>query len=122
MSADQHPSDVPLSVTVERPAEATVVVRAVGDVDTGTVGLVRTCVDDEVARGAHHVVLDLAAVAFMGSAGLALLVEQREAAARRGGSLRLAAPPRPVVRPLTITGLLELFDVHDDLPSALDGL
>jgi anti-sigma B factor antagonist len=121
VSAEQHPSDVPLTVSVERLSAATSVVRPVGDVDTATAGQVRGAVEGEVAAGAQHVVLDCTGVAFMGSAGLALLVEQREAAERREGTLRLVALPRAVSRPLQVTGLLELFEVHDDLGSATPG-
>ena len=121
MSAEQHPSDVPLTVTAERLSVGASVVRPVGDVDTATAGQVRGAVEGEVAAGAQHVVIDCAGVAFMGSAGLALLVEQREAAERRAGTLRLVALPRAVSRPLQVTGLLELFEVHADLESAVPG-
>ncbi len=122
MSADQDLPDVVLAVTAEFATPSVVVVRPVGDVDTATVGQLRTAVDEGVAGGAQHVVLDLAGVAFLGSAGLALLIEQREAAELRAGSLRLASVPRTVARPLAMTGLDELFAAYDDVTSAVADL
>jgi anti-sigma B factor antagonist len=94
------------------------VVRPVGDVDTATAGPLRAAIGEQVAGGAVHVVLDLSAVDFMGSAGLALLIAEREAAIARDGQLRLAGVPRTAGRALSLTGLTELFDTYSDAETA----
>jgi anti-anti-sigma factor len=65
------------------------------------------------------VVLDLSEVSFLGSSGLAVLVEAREKAQPMGRELRLVCASRIVLRALEATGLRELFVVHPDLASAL---
>jgi len=94
------------------------VVRPVGDVDTATAAPLRAVIGEQVAAGAVHVVLDLSAVDFMGSAGLALLIAEREAAIARSGELRLAGVPRTAGRALSLTGLTELFDTYPDAEAA----
>ena len=68
------------------------------------------------------VVLDLDAVTFLGTSGLAVLIEVREAAHMAGVELRLACTTRRVLRPLTIAGLVSLFDIHESREAALTAL
>lgn len=98
------------------------VVRPTGDVDTATATPLRTAIHEQVEAGARHVVLDLSGVEFMGSAGLALLIAEREAAIAREGELRLAGVPRTAGRALSLTGLTELFDTYPDADAAAAGL
>ena len=51
-------------------------------------------------------------VTFLGTSGLAVLIEVREAAHAAGVELRLACTARRVLRPLAIAGLVPLFDIH----------
>jgi anti-sigma B factor antagonist len=67
------------------------------------------------------VVLDLSEVSFLGSSGLAVLVEAREQAQRSERVLRLICATRIVLRALEATGLRELFVVAPDLDTALHG-
>jgi anti-sigma B factor antagonist len=48
-----------------------------------------------------------------------VLIEVREAAHTAGVELRLACTARRVLRPLTIAGLIPLFDIHDTVERAL---
>lgn len=65
----------------------------------------------------ERVVVDLAEVEFVDSTALGTLIEARK---RLGnGRLLLAAPGRDVRRALEVAGLLEHFDVHDSVDSAL---
>ncbi len=48
-----------------------------------------------------------------------MLVEARQAAQTEGVALRLACRERRVLRPLTIAGLVPLFDVHETAEDAL---
>ena len=122
MPADQPLPEAVLSVSSETVTPDLVVLRPVGDIDTATVDQLRSAIDDSLADGARHLVLDLAGVDFLGSAGLALLVQQREAAIERDGALRIARAPRAASRPLELTGLAELFDSYQDVESAVADL
>lgn len=70
-------------------------------------------------ESAERVVLDLSGVSFLGSSGLAVLVEARDQAQQGGRTLRLVCSSRIVLRALEATGLRDLFDIAADLPTAL---
>ena len=57
--------------------------------------------------------LDLRAVSFMNSAGMAVLVQLQKLGAPRGVDVVLVAPPDIVVRPLQLSGLWHRFPVED---------
>jgi anti-anti-sigma factor len=116
--ADPRQPDPPsLAVAVTDHGSA-VVIAATGEVDTLTAPLLRdpllAAVDD-----AALTVLDLSGVQFLGSSGLAVLVEARGRAQEGGRRLRLVCEVRMVLRALEATGLRSLFEVVTDLPTAL---
>lgn len=117
-SRDLTGEETPSGVTARFVTPAVTVVSPTGDVDTATAGPLRAAIGEQVAAGAVHVVLDLSGVDFMGSAGLALLIAEREAAIARDGQLRLAGVPRTAGRALSLTGLTELFDTYPDADAA----
>jgi anti-sigma B factor antagonist len=101
---------------------AVTIVSPEGDIDSATAAPLRAAIGEQVAAGAKHVVLDLSGVDFMSSAGLALLIAERESAIAREGELRLAGVPRTAGRALSLTGLTELFDTYPDADAAAAGL
>ena len=64
-------------------------------------------------------VLALDDVVFLGTSGLAVLIEVRDTAHGAGVELRLACTARRVMRPLAIAGLVPLFDIHPTIEEAL---
>jgi anti-sigma B factor antagonist len=75
----------PLAVAVEHEAgEARAVVRVAGEVDLTTVGELTAVLERVVAAGATELRLDLAAVDFMDSTGLAALITTRTQLEGRG--------------------------------------
>jgi anti-sigma B factor antagonist len=70
-------------------------------------------------RSTHHLVIDLSDVSFLGAAGLTVLVVVREEALLERCRLCVVTRTRLVRLPLMITGLVDVFDVHGDLVSAL---
>lgn len=115
--ADGGEDQVLLGVRTAAPGQ--VVVTAAGEVDMLTSPRVRATVLEQIEGGAELVVLDLEGVTFLGTSGLAVLIELREAAHAAGVEFRLACTARRVLRPLTIAGLLPLFDIHETLADAL---
>jgi anti-sigma B factor antagonist len=115
------PSEVPAEATVtgdladslvlstRTAGDGTVIVAAVGDVDASTAAPLRSMLDAQLARRPPELLLDLSGIRFLGSAGLAVLVETQKAAGVRDVRLRLIAGNRAVTRPLEVTGLIDLF-------------
>jgi anti-sigma B factor antagonist len=96
------------------------VLRVSGEIDLIGAPALRSALVPTLDRSAL-VVLDLSEVSFLGSSGLAVLVEAREQAQRSQHELRLVCTTRIVLRALEATGLRELFVVAPDLDSALRG-
>jgi len=114
-------ADDQISLSTTRPTIGQVVIQVGGEVDMLTSPQLRFTVLDqfEPDSGVELVVLDLDGVTFLGTSGLAVLIEVREAAHTAGVELRLACTARRVLRPLTIAGLIPLFDIHDTVERAL---
>jgi anti-sigma B factor antagonist len=114
-------ADDQITLSTTRPAPGQVVITVGGEVDMLTSPQLRFVVLDqfEPDSGVELVVLDLDGVTFLGTSGLAVLIEVREAAHTAGVELRLACTARRVLRPLTIAGLIPLFDIHDTVERAL---
>lgn len=97
------------------------VVSVHGEVDMITTPRLHACLQDRLARTPDRLVVDMSGLSFLGSSGLAVLVESLDDARTRGTDLRLVCNSREVVRPLEATGLTELFKTYSDLGSALAG-
>jgi anti-sigma B factor antagonist len=94
-------------------------VTVAGEVDMMTTPRLRSYLLEQLDRTESRLVIDLRQVGFLGSSGLAVLVEILEQADERGIGLRLVCDSREVVRPLTATGLTHLFDIYHDPEAAL---
>lgn len=107
----------------ERAVGATTVIELSGELDI----LARLALIDRLdvltSDDRPDLVLDLRRVTFMDCGGLALLCRVRLRVRARQGRLRLLTHPDSpsVARLLRLTGLLDAFDIHPDLTSALSG-
>jgi anti-sigma B factor antagonist len=115
---DDFSTEEPMGVEVERSGD-TSVIRLSGEIDMLTTPALRAKVTEELGAGLTVLVLDMLAVEFLGSSGLALLVEALDESRSRGVTLRLVADSRPVSRPLQATGLTDLFEIHPTVEEAL---
>jgi len=114
-------ADDQINLTVRPAGSGQVVIEVGGEVDMLTSPQLRGSVLDQFGpdTGVELVVLALDDVTFLGTSGLAALIEVREAAHAAGVELRLVCTARRVLRPLTIAGLVPLFDIHETLDAAL---
>ena len=112
--------DDQITLSTRPAAPGQVVINVGGEVDMLTSPQLRAAVLEQLeTTGVELVVLVMDGVTFLGTSGLAVLIEVREAAHAAGVELRLACTARRVLRPLTIAGLVPLFDIHDTLEQAL---
>jgi anti-sigma B factor antagonist len=112
-----YDADLPHLRVHHREVRGAVVVSVVGDVDMNTVpDLEERIVAAE--RPELPLVLDLAGVTFLDSSGLSALVRchQRGLA---GAGFRLVVASRAVARPLALTALDGLLEIHPTLDDAL---
>jgi anti-anti-sigma factor len=81
--------------------------------DTARRPLVRVLTDLLLGHPAPaRVELDLSAVPFMNSAGMAVLVQLQKLAAPRGIEVALVRPAAAVIRPLQLSGLWHRFPIE----------
>ena len=107
------PFDDLLALSTRTAGDGAVTVTAAGEVDTFTAPLLRSVVNTQLQRQPTELVIDLSGIQFLGSAGLAVLVETHKSARDRDVGLRLIITGA-VARALTVTGLIDLFTVTDD--------
>jgi anti-sigma B factor antagonist len=114
-------ADDQITLAIQRPTPSQIVIDVGGEVDMLTSPQLRAAVMEqfEPSAGIELVVLGMDDVTFLGTSGLAVLIEVREAAHAAGVELRLACTARRVLRPLTIAGLIPLFDIHPTRDEAL---
>jgi anti-anti-sigma factor len=94
----------PLDITVSQTAGGAVV-RIVGEIDLGARNQLRESLDPLTGL----VVIDMSAVTFIDSVGIAVIAAQHERLTKSGGMLRLEAPMRPVRRALEMVGFDDLI-------------
>jgi anti-sigma B factor antagonist len=91
-----------------------------GRVDVVNAPQIREWGQSKFARQITHFVVDLSAVDFLDSAGLASLVNLLKNARREGGNVRLIMPAAETARrTLTLTRFDQVFDLYNDVAAAL---
>lgn len=109
-----------MTLRLYQPAAGQVVVEVEGEVDMLTSPRLRELLLEQLdGTGAQLLALALDDITFLGTSGLAVLIEARDAARARSVDLRLACTARQVLRPLAIAGLLPLFAISPTVQEAL---
>ena len=109
----EAPFDDVITLSTSTGDDGVVTVTVVGEVDTFTAPVLRSTLDSQLEQQPRELVIDLSGVQFLGSAGLAVLVETQKSSRAREVALRLIATTRAVTRPLEVTGLIDLFTIAD---------
>lgn len=90
-----------------------------GEVDVYTAPLLRDALDQQIAAGHVHLVVDLDAVEFMDSTGLGVLVGRLKLVRNRSGWLRVVCSNERVLKVFGITGLDRVFTIADSVEHAI---
>jgi anti-sigma B factor antagonist len=91
------------------------VIEVQGEVDMFTAPKLRESLTQAADAGKNRIVVDLTNVSFMDSTGLGTLVGGLKRVKENDGILALVCTHRPVLRVLSITGLTNVFPIHDTL-------
>jgi len=100
-----------LKVTLEH-LESTVVLRAVGPVDSITAASLQEPLLRAVESSSGAVQLDLAQVSYLSSAGMRVLLLAAKALQKRGERLRLLNVPQQIHSLLNLAGFTSFIDVN----------
>ena len=104
----QHP------LTIEiRPVADSVTLALAGELDLSSVGTLRACLE-QLDTTFGEVAVDLTALSFLDSTGLAVLVTTKQAVDARGGRFVLRNPADNVRRVLEVSGVDQVVDVTTD--------
>ena len=105
---------------VEKEVNGVTVLTVAGRVTLGEEsGQLRTKLKDILSQGKTRLVLDLAEVTYIDSAGLGTLVAGFTSAQNQGASLKLANLTKRFNEQLHITKLVTIFDVYDSVQDAV---
>ena len=100
-----------VQVQVERRGSM-VLARLEGEMDLESSPLLRQRLDDEIAAGGQHMILDMAGVTFLDSSGLGVILGRYRRIKEVGGDLAIAQPPPPIRRVLEVSGILSIVPVR----------
>lgn len=96
---------------------------AVGELDHHTAGALKTCIQDELAKGVvRHLVLDFSGLNFMDSSGLGVLLGRYKELGKWRGTMQVFGLQPPVEKLFLMTGLNKLISMRADLDSCLKAL
>ncbi|HEX3778365.1 MAG TPA: STAS domain-containing protein [Pseudonocardiaceae bacterium] len=114
-----------VAIAVEPVGERWLVLHVTGEVDMLTAPVLAEQIDyqvgDDGVSAGRALIFDLTGVGFLGSAGLAVLAEASKRASDQSlPKVRVVAGSRAVLRPIEVTGLDSVLDIHGDLASAIN--
>ena len=92
-----------------------------GRIDGNTAPAFELAIRKAQDKGHYKLVLNLAAVSYMSSAGLRILISSsKEAKKHRGGEVRLADVNERIADVLDLSGLTPLFKIYDTESEAVE--
>lgn len=111
-----------MDIAVDERSGGRAVVQVSGRLDLVSAGSLRGAVAETVQSGHGRIVVDLEAVPFVDSSGLAALIAGFREARQAGGELRIASASAPVLTVLKLMRLDRLMRPYATVDEALDGL
>ncbi len=98
--------------------QGVIVIALDGDVDLEHSAAVRDMLLEQVAKG-RNLMVDLSAVDYIDSSGIASLIEALQSAKRNDTRLELVSVSDQAMRVLRLARLDKVFDIHESLDAAL---
>ena len=98
-----------------RSQDEVAVVTVSGEVDLYTAPQLRDELVGALEGGARRLVIDMSRVEFCDSTGISVLLSAMKRSRDKDGALELVAPRPAVTKVLEVTGLDEVFTIHQDL-------
>lgn len=95
------------------------IVTVVGEIDVYTAPALRERLNGLISTGRYQLVIDLQGVQFLDSTGLGVLVGGLKKVRSLGGELSLVCSQERILKVFRITGLTNVFPIHDSLDDAL---
>ncbi len=103
-----------------RKAKDVVVIDVEGNIVLGEGDVeIKRAVDGLIQKGSTKVILNMAKVSYVDSAGLGEIMRCFTALRRDGGDFKLLSPGQRILDLLNITKLLNVFDIYDNEASAV---
>lgn len=96
------------------------IVKLKGRIDSANVAEFEGAINALQQQGRHCLVLDMAELNYMSSAGLRVMVSALKAARNKSGNVVVAAPTTNMVDTLKLVGFHTLFPHYDDVLKAVD--
>lgn len=96
-----------------------------GRIDAASAPKLKKAIEDLFAEGRYRIVLDLAALDYVSSPGLRVLIEARKRARDwkitdlEGGDIRISNLPPRIKEVFDLTGFTSLFDIYTDTIEAV---
>ncbi|GHA05244.1 anti-sigma factor antagonist [Streptomyces tauricus] len=109
----------PLSVEVSLPREDVVLLTVEGHLDIDTATGLQHHLANQFQHGRRHFLLDLAAVPFMDSSGMNIIIRAYQQTRELDGSVHIISPTPPVRRILDLTGVSITVPVTDSVEDSL---
>lgn len=80
---------------------------------------IKEAVDSLLKKGNINIILNLAKVPYLDSAGLGEIMRCFTVLRKDGGDFKLLSPNQRIIDLLSITKLFNVFDIYDNEPSAI---
>jgi anti-sigma B factor antagonist len=80
---------------------------------------IKKAVDEHIARGRNKILLNMAKVPYVDSAGLGEIIRSYTGIRKSGGDLKLLAPNQRLIDLLTVTKLVNVFDWYGEESTAI---
>jgi anti-anti-sigma factor len=114
-AADFRTESTRLGLSYSRASNGVVCLAATGEVDIGTVDVLRTGIDDALREsGVTQVVLDFGPLRFLDSSGIAVLIGAHRFAQEHGIVLAIVNCHGTVRHVLEVTGVYEVLAIAPD--------
>lgn len=112
----------PTTVKIDERPSGLKLIQIHGDLDSVGTQMVEEPLSSALADRTSRVLIDLANVSFISSAGMAMLLVKGKMLRRAGGNMYLASATERVREVLALAGFNELFNLYPDLDEALQAL